>query len=576
MIQKIQIEWNSNNGWINDGLLYFGQRIVEMLDYMTTDLYRAPLQNTNRLIDEYIDIYSTNNNPNQLQLVKDELLYFFENDVVLKYKYKPQKLGQLISLIKNQKEPIDAFRYMQKTIGRKYLAWCKEYIKYVVPQSKLKGKIESAICCFIPELLRYGYSRDEVYHNAREILLSSHTNPETALDTFLNIYNLEKKEYTVYILFSNQITQFQDILTKHINIDFTPDKREELINPDKQYVTAKKSNVKALDASHAANYAMQTIELFLDFYQFLGNYNDSLAQQTVWVYDSQNSCRKLRVNRERYKSIEDNSQSRVGELSEKIINQLVAGAKCSLDQLIKILKIHNRAISNNGLENGFLNMWSILEMICVSDMQGKKADQVIKELIPILQKDYLVEVFHDIERNLKQVLTNKEYDELLSVVDEQASTPSSKIAMLLLLEKYGTNVDDFVDQLVNYPVLRSRILNIRDDCHKMSNLYRMSEEYAQRVSWHISRIYRARNAIIHSGKTVKDIKDLGEHLHEYIDQIVLEIVVQLSRGSLCDISNVLIDSRLAREELFAELSNEAFFTEREVNMLFDHELFYTP
>ena len=43
MIKKIEITWNDE--YSNDGFLYFAQRIVEMLDYTTIDLYRTPLLN---------------------------------------------------------------------------------------------------------------------------------------------------------------------------------------------------------------------------------------------------------------------------------------------------------------------------------------------------------------------------------------------------------------------------------------------------------------------------------------------------------------------------------------------------
>ena len=54
MIAQISVSWNEK--YEHDGFLFFAQRIVEMLDYMTVDIYRAPLLNTSRLIDEYLRI----------------------------------------------------------------------------------------------------------------------------------------------------------------------------------------------------------------------------------------------------------------------------------------------------------------------------------------------------------------------------------------------------------------------------------------------------------------------------------------------------------------------------------------
>ena len=41
MIIKKEVLWNKD--YANDGILYFSQRIVEMLDFRTIDIYRAPV-----------------------------------------------------------------------------------------------------------------------------------------------------------------------------------------------------------------------------------------------------------------------------------------------------------------------------------------------------------------------------------------------------------------------------------------------------------------------------------------------------------------------------------------------------
>ncbi|MGI5977756.1 MAG: hypothetical protein ACOX68_08695 [Candidatus Limivicinus sp.] len=49
------------------------------------------------------------------------------------------------------------------------------------------------------------------------------------------------------------------------------------------------------------------------------------------------------------------------------------------------------------------------------------------------------------------------------------------------------------------------------------------------------------------------MKDLGEHLHAYVDSLVNEMVVKLSVGTFCHFSNVIVDL-----ELQQEISDEYF------------------
>ena len=85
MIAQISVSWNEK--YEHDGFLFFAQRIVEMLDYMTVDIYRAPLLNTSRLIDEYLRICHGAAKPYHLEEVYNEFSHSFKNDIVIQYKY---------------------------------------------------------------------------------------------------------------------------------------------------------------------------------------------------------------------------------------------------------------------------------------------------------------------------------------------------------------------------------------------------------------------------------------------------------------------------------------------------------
>ena len=53
------------------------------------------------------------------------------------------------------------------------------------------------------------------------------------------------------------------------------------------------------------------------------------------------------------------------------------------------------------------------------------------------------------------------------------------------------------------------------------------QNHTQRVEWHIRRIYRARNLIVHTGKVPSSIERLVESSHSYFDTFV-NIMMNLS------------------------------------------------
>lgn len=544
MIAKIDVTWNENYQY--DGYLYFFQRVVEMLDYMTNEIYRSPLVNISILIDEYISISYGHTKPYQLEEVYNELLDTLEHDAVLEYKIGKEKVQQIINQIKrHERKRLELVKYLRSTVVKKYLDWSKEYIKYIVPQSREKHKIEKAIRAFLPELFRCGYSRDEVYHSARAVLFHCEI-PSQELESFLNQYRREQKEFDIYLELDDRLFDFKDVLKKRLGIKFEDDGNFAKLEAYRYYSTVKFPSIKALDASSAANKAFKFLELFTTFYQFFGNYSGSLVQRKILAISKEGYERVVVVDRRKYKSIEDDNPPRVGTLSETVVTNLIRYACNSVSQLEKITTLHNRAISDNGLENGFLNLWSIMEVVCVTNPENSKIEQVKSIALPILRQDYLFTLLVDLSTNLKNVLSTSEYTTLLESITD-GEQDYEKIAAFVLLPKYCHQVDDFVDCLVNYPVLRTRILNLRDNYQSRKGLTSLMNRYNKRASWQIYRIYRARNSIVHAGKSPNNLKDLGEQLHAYVDSVINEVILKLGTGDFSCLNDVLVDSRLKQE-----------------------------
>ena len=542
-----------------------------MLDYNTIDIYRAPLMNTPRLISEYLRIHNGAAKQYHLEEVYNEFKASFANDIVIQHKLGEERVSQLLNEINKSTEKVKIIEYLHCSLCANYLDWCKEYIKEIVPQNKFKNKTEKAIRCLLPELFRRGYKRDEIYHYAREILSTS-DDPSILLDLFLGRYDCESKEYTVYLGISQSLVKFKDIIEKRIGYSFDKDDNFRKLELRDGYTIVKSKTIKAIDASMAAEIALNTVTLFTMFFQYLGNYSDDFVQRKAFVISTEGYERDLVINRGKFKSIESDDTPKTGKLSELIITGILKDAHCSMKELRQILKLHNNAISNNGLENGLLNFWSILEITCVENPEVSKIQQVTKNLIPVLERDYIPGIFNYIAENLKKILTENKYKELLSSIEEEGSD-SEKIALLTLLPKYDKQLDEFVDELITYPVIRSRLLNLHDSYSKSKKgFYNHIEKYSQRISWHLYRIYRARNSIAHNGSKPLDLKDLGEHLHTYVDCLINEIVVKLSTATLCNISNVLVDSKIQLESINQYLKEDGIFDYEGIDYIFSAQM----
>ena len=176
--------------------------------------------------------------------------------------------------------------------------------------------------------------------------------------------------------------------------------------------------------------------------------------------------------------------------------------------------------------------------------------------------------------NLKENLSEEKYNEIIGLVDE-VGCENKKFFYLLLLPKYGESRNRMYELLEEYPVLRSRIALIAA-LNTTKKLKEYIEKYIQRVTWHLYRMYRTRNSIIHSGEVPHNIKYLGEHLHSYVDTTLSEFIIKLSGDIPFDsTNNVIIDVKFANERIESSLEKEQEVDEKIVDMLIHPEIGYT-
>lgn len=570
MVQKNSIVWN--NDYKSDGILYFIQRVIEMLDYETIDIFRAPLLNTSQLIIEYLQLVDNSAKQHYIDEVLNELKATLENDIVLQYKLTDKRIAQILDALNKDTDKKSIIEYLRRSIVPNYLDWCTEYLRHIVPQNKYKQKIERAVRCYIPELFKYGYNREDIYYSFKEAL-PSEKDPVEMFEDLLKTYDRSPQEFSVYLSLHNELLTFKNVLVENLMCSLDDDGNFKKLNTWSNYSVIKLPPIKAMSMTAAVELSLARVNTFLHFYQFFGNYSNKLIQNNALVISSQGAERIIYTNKDKYNSIEDDNQTRTGELAKVIISKLYKTSRQSIPELQKILKLHNRAISNNGLENGFLNLWSILEITCVGDPDASKIEQVIAKLIPILKLKYLICVFEHLGSNLKRITEEKLWTETLGAIAE-GTTDAEKIAYLTLCPKYSKTLDSYTDHLQAYPVIRTRLLNLHDNYSEhRRDMFNYIGRYAQRVSWHLYRIYRARNAITHNGKRPRDIKDLGEHLHAYVDCLLEEILVKMCMGSLDKASSVFVDSSLYLNSIETYLKIDEPFDEMGIALLLSAQFF---
>src|SRR5690606_11857091 len=190
-------------------------------------------------------------------------------------------------------------------------------------------------------------------------------------------------------------------------------------------------------------------------------------------------------------------------------------------------KLHALAMASDSVENQMINLWIALESIIPSKPEDKEIsniEHIISSLLPFLSIGYVdrlvAKLTHDIS-NWNSFLLRKTLKPI------QADNLTTKMVELMALDEHKPSARKFAENFRDFHLLSDRFQYFCDLLSSPKNLHELLKRHNQRLEWQIRRIYRARNLIVHSGKTPSYTQILIENTHDYLD-IVMGVLMKLA------------------------------------------------
>lgn len=399
-----------------DGVLYFAQRIEEMLFDYSIDLYKMPLLNTHGLAREYCRVVEKVSSGEikeyQREILFEEFLASFNDDIILKENWGISNIEFITKSFGSSTQRVKdhTVAYVDSTLsnGRYYNWIVKTLLKYT-KLPKEKKKIEAVIRCFIPELVSMGYDSEFIYTALKQHFFSGDAINNTSLEKFLAIFDLKSHRYNVYFAVSPMVKHFREILENRLRLHFDDDGNFSLFNKHSNRIIVYFKDIKAPCPNSAARDAYNRLDIFFSFYKFVGNKKGLSIPKKAMVKEQ--DCAPVFVASKKlsYNIIENIDYSEIGALSDQLITGLLINAEDEYSVLSKSVELHNTAISASDLKSGFLNFWSAVEILCQGHTADSKIGPVLDVVLPILKKDYLVAQIQDFNKNLKDNLRKTNY-----------------------------------------------------------------------------------------------------------------------------------------------------------------------
>ena len=556
MIKRNLKKWEN----ISDmqGMLYFVQRMDELLFHYSMDTYKVPTLNVKLLLQEYLNTVDSIKegqlkDKNEVP-VFEEIVWCLEND-----KIAQRVIGQSIceeflknngSYDKGMKRKVCQL-FLDKLTGKKYLEELEEELRNVIINNS-KKQIDSYARNFVRELTVLGYNSRYIFSRLNKIFYNSAVSDFSSMDMFFECFECKNKNYSVYLTIDKELAKFSGLLGEKLPQDsfcvLEDDDIPRGIQKIDGYNVVEIKNIRAYDEYSAYESAKNVIGLLDHFYSFFRYTGNGVYKNGFVKSDSGIKFIKEEVSgAERAKRTKSFEKSSLGALD--LFNKATMNYE-NLYKLSRIMEIHNMALGIKSPSNVLLGLWSILELLLEkgeTDNDHSRIFNIIDLVLPYLKNSYV----EKLTLNLLLDLQRWDKRELKSILARitVGTTDVEKLFAFVSLKCYEEERKKFYSKLESFPLLRFRVYSLNDQFKKKNNIVKMISEHEKKVKWHLQRIYRARNCIIHDGDEISNIENLVENLLSYVDIISERIIQKLGKGGVnYTVSDAIVEEILQAKE----------------------------
>ncbi len=526
-----------------EGILFFAQLINELLFDYTIDTYKIPALNSRTLALELLNSIEEYElgflKQGAIKPIIAELGDRLNKDTVVREILKDYFAEFIGSLCKDQPIPElkTKVKFLINKIQGKYLITAKSLLKNALVGGREKEKISRLTRIYITELIYEKYSPQFIYFESDRFFFTGNfpekiKDPEI-LDEYFNLFIFEEKPYNVIYRASKIFSAIREY-TPELGIDIHEDApelnfRNQSINIENflsennhcpLYLNVK--DVKSMDPFSARENADKNLFLLESLSRYHVHRKDLIRSDIALVYS--NDQHEFGI----YKKPNPSVLKRPDRIQEKLSNLVkntvsVVNSRNldseSLQRLIRALGGHCNAIKSETHERQLLEFWSAIEVLFPPTTgEADRITQISGCMTCFISLEYPAKLASD----LYLAIRHSGYSDALDILNriQEGVKPIEKCLALFSIKANEHIREQFYRLFEKHPLLRNRIHFLATKFSSSDLVLRTLNAHIERVSWQIHRIYRARNLIIHSGKSLPYVNILVENLHSYLDRVL--------------------------------------------------------
>lgn len=586
MLQKDISNWDWNESL--EGMLFFAQRLNELLFHHTIDTYRFLSVSLIGLAKEYCSVYIDSKkgiiNEKNLKHIIEELDDRIQKDKLAKDILTEEFVERFHKgygswSVNEQYENINY-------IGRKlsngvyYNAIVVKLIELIQSNSS-KKEINTLTNQWVREVINRGYNENYVYITLNEMFFNTHVDSVDKIKEFFDRFDFEYRSFDVYIGFKNDILSMKNLFAK---VKLKNGKIETLkpaeaplgIKKKHQQTILKFAEIKSCDMYSACEIANSIVCCVEDSYNFFRHQTRKIKNYTQVISESGlvTTIRPHNLLKHRVAALSiENSEIKADELLRARFSSYQ-----NTRDFHKISKIHNSAIYSDNINDSLLSLWSTIESLIEDDetevkkqsgdekdsknrgssnTSRSKTGKVISYIMPFLKSTYISKLVQTCMEDIKH-WNQQFFEDKISTI-EFGNNDLERTFAFLAFASLSERRSLLFAETEKYPLLKNRVFELNEKLHNSKNIKSLIQEHAQKVEWHIHRIYRARNYIVHDANGDEKLNsELLINLHSYFDILILKVVQMINASPYLDnIKDILsehkfevsiFDEKLAKQE----------------------------
>lgn len=380
---------------------------------------------------------------------------------------------------------------------------------------------------FVTELVNSGYSQEFIQKTIQEFFFNSEHEIVCEKDTlidFFNHFSYESFSYKFKFIVNYKMSKVFERLDNFTIDNLSPDELSEL-NSQKTKAKCVIIEIKDFDEFSAYRAALDVIQTVLSFHN-LSQHNSKLYASLSAIVEkkSENDTISKSVIRNNINLLKKRGNT---TYLHALYNDVLLLNKQHLPgSFYKAISLHNVAIDCKDISNQLLNLWTIIEVLIATKRDNEdRINTICSVLGSILNRNYMYSQMEQLLIDIKQCL-NIDQLSIFDCFEEMDIDEIEKLTLLLALEKYAEEREQLRSRLNEFPLLLYRIDKFTNNVFRDSkSIYDYLYQHTKKIHWHIMRIYRNRNMIVHNGSYMPYRDLLVENLHFYVDSL-LDTLIQ--------------------------------------------------